>query len=242
VKMNSIIFIVVCALIVIITLAGINLKQNYQQKNEIRDLKRSDAIEPLEKEILDSGLAWGKTVASQDSQDVNGLDQDQFPDDFGKPYKVYYLDIDELLANKDIQFKEYFLEYPFINKSNEVASTCTFGQYNGRWEPCLIGSGLSSDLVEMVSDPEKTADFLAQQDITELNEIKHVRFTTPWGFDAFYLRADENKKYLMPLNAPPEQNLESQKLYSLDEAIKIISNDYEELKKKDGSQTLLEGS
>ncbi len=234
-KMNSIFFIVLCALIVIIALVGINLKQNYQEKNEIRDLKRSDAIEPLEKKVLDSGLAWGKTFVSEDA---NGLDQEQFPDDFGKPYKVYYLDIDELLANQDIQFKEYFLEYPFINKSDEVASTCTFGQYNGRWEPCLIGSGLSSDLVGMVSDPEKIADFLVQQDISNLNEIKHVRFTAPWGFDAFYLRTDENKKYLMPLNAPPEQNLENQKLYSLEEAIKIISNDYEELK-VDSSKNLI---
>lgn len=151
------------------------------------------------------------------------------PGKMGTPYKVY-------LASKDfiqryqtdhrfgsVLSGQYLWEVPLLDDTNRVVGASTAWQNNGKWEIAATGLNIPAVMVKLSSDTEAIAKLLADNGLTGLKEIKHVRIHGA-GVDAFYLVSETEKEYVVPMSHRPDiAGLENLKVYPVAEAMDVLS-------------------
>ncbi len=208
-----------------IVIGGIHIERSYAIKDKVSAIMLEDSIDnEIEKNsisnLIKPGLDWAAECIVKDRSMSNPmLNGDDSPNKVGIPYKVLYVNVNSLRnvrENFQGALSSNFWEYPVLNKNDEIITTCTMGKYNGKWEPCLINSGLSEDIIKMSSSFDGIANILMKNDIKDPVGIKHVRFIVPFQFDAFYVNTASKQEYIIPISLRPGlMQMENFKAYAL---------------------------
>lgn len=226
----------ICIIAICITIFGSGIYKSYAIKDKVSVLMSTDTIdneveknsvEDLQKyglDLVDDCINKDKSMLIQ----ADNLSEGEYtPDHMGIPYKVFYVNTDSL---KEGSFQDalssYFWEYPVMNANNEFLTTCTMGKYNGKWEPCLINSGLPAEMVVISSSSDDISNILNDNNISDPVAIKHVRFLEPYEFDAFYVQTSDKQEFLIPMSSKPDiMKMENLKAYHLPDVVDGFVNE-----------------
>lgn len=224
-------YLIIASLLVTLTvvIGGIHIERSYAIKDRVSAIMLKDSINNESEKssinnLIKPGLDWAAECIAKDKSVRNPMiGANDSPNKVGIPYKVFYVNVNSLRnARENFQgeLSNHFWEYPVLNKNDEIITTCTMGKYNGKWEPCLINSGLSEDMIKMSSSFDGISDSLMKNDIKDPVEIKHVRFIAPFQFDAFYVNTASKQEYIIPISLRHDlMQMENLKAYAFSDVM-----------------------
>jgi len=158
----------------------------------------------------------------------------------GNPYKVYLLandfvdryQKDHCLASS--LNDQYLWEVPILDNLNRIISTSTAWLYNDKWEIAATGLNIPPEMVQFSANNEAIAQYLATNGLKNLREIKHIRIHRAF-MDALYLVSEDGCEYIVPMsNRPDLVGLENQKIYPVEQVMKVIAEQFPPVKTKEG--------
>lgn len=230
----------IACIMITIVIAGLHIEQTYAMKDKVSQIMLEDTIDyDNEKNSItnqiEPGIDWAVECIAKDKSICNPeIIGDNSPKKVGVPYKVYYVDMNSITdgrGNLQDALLNYFWEYPLMNNNGEIITTCTIGKYNGKWEPCLLNSGLSEDMIRMSSNFDSISDVILKNDIKDPLEIQHIRFIIPFQFDAFYVRTASNQEFIIPISLRPGfMKMDNLKAYELSDVMNKLTEQLDALK------------
>jgi len=218
-----------------IIISSIRITKGYTQSS-ISDKLSKDAFENATekvevKSVFDTDFPIAMNIISQDPsflpEQFRSKPEEYQPTSMGNPYKVYTADKSFVQKFKlsgqfgSILSGEYLWEVPILDNSGRVVSSSTVWENNGKWEVGLTGLNIPPDFVQLSSDNDLIAELLINNDLTKFKELKHIRV---FKMDAIYLVSKSGDEYIIPMSFRPDLvGLDNLKVYTADEAMKVIS-------------------